>query len=203
MSSSYHLYGIARAGSVIIEYLLEKGGIPYTVSFPDKAERDTAAFRIHSPRGQIPVLITPEGDGISESLAIILYLLDRHPEIGLWPDPADKARGKTLQWLSFLAVNLYTANQRYYQTASFNGDQKAIRKGGFDDRRMIYGELDAVLSPYFVGTRLTAADLYLYMFLKWDRHVDQVLADHPNLARLYHDIDGLDYVAPVNNRQPE
>ena len=200
--SPYHLYGIANAGSVIIEYLLEKGGIPYTASYPTKVERDEVSYRAHSPRGQVPVLITPEGDGISESLGIIIYLLDRHPGIGLLPEKGDPARGKTLQWLSFLAVNLYTANQRCYQSYTFSGDHKEIKRGGFGDRCAIYGELDAIVAPYCCGETLSAADLYLYMFLKWDKRLDDVLATHPNLSALHEAVSALDYVDAVHKRQP-
>ena len=126
----YHLYGISGAGSLVIEYLLEKGQIAYDITYVDEAQRNAKSFRDLSPRGQIPLLITPEGHGLTESIAITIYLLDRHPEIGLMP-AENPERGKTLQWLSFLGVNLYTANQRYYQTHYFHGDQDVIQRKRF------------------------------------------------------------------------
>ena len=75
----YHLYGISGAGSVVIEYLLEKGQIAYDITYVDDAQRSAKSFRDLSPRGQIPLLITPEGHALTESLAIAIYLLDQHP----------------------------------------------------------------------------------------------------------------------------
>ena len=196
----YHLYGIPRAGSVVIEYLLEKGGIPYQCSFADQETRNSDAFRKMSPRGQIPILITPDGHIITESLAIIVYLLNEHPEIGLYPKD-NPAKGKTLQWLSFLAINLYTANQRYYQTASFHGDPDVIKEGGYHDRRKIYEELEAAADPYLAGQEITAADLYLFMLLNWDRELKDILLSHPKLKQLFKALKACDYVQAVNERQ--
>ena len=61
------------------------------IAFTDRLEPFTkpdnyAAFRAFSPTGQVPVLIDGE-HRIADSLAIALYLAERHP--GIWP--ADEA----------------------------------------------------------------------------------------------------------------
>ncbi len=201
-NAGYKLYGISGAGSLVVEFLLEKGNVPYHMHYPDKAERSDANFRDMSPRGQIPVLVTPDGHAMTESVAIVTYLLEHHPEIGLIPPIGDGARGAVLQWLSFLAINLYTANQRYSQTSNFSGDKDVIINGGYEDRRNIYGEIELALNPYLCGDTVTAADLYLYMQLRWDRELKDVLAHHPNMSQLYKDISALDYVQSVKARQP-
>ena len=50
-----------------------------------------------APARLVPVLRTPDGCVIGESLAIAETLAERHPEAGLWPDtPAQRA---TARWL--------------------------------------------------------------------------------------------------------
>ncbi len=50
----------------------------------------------HSPAGKVPVLVTPEVT-VWESLAILEYLADRHPEAKLWPaDPVARARARAV-----------------------------------------------------------------------------------------------------------
>ncbi|HWL05382.1 MAG TPA: glutathione S-transferase family protein [Xanthobacteraceae bacterium] len=73
-------------------FALTMAGIPFEdivipLYEPGSAER----IRAHSPAGKVPILI----DGpvsVWESLAILEYLAERHPEAGLWPrDPAVRA----------------------------------------------------------------------------------------------------------------
>lgn len=50
----------------------------------------------YSPAGKVPVLVTPEGT-VWESLAILEFLADRHPEATLWPaDPVARARARAV-----------------------------------------------------------------------------------------------------------
>ena len=51
----------------------------------------------------------------------------------------------------------------------------SFKESGFHDRIKIYDELEAALSPYLAGDECTAADLYLFMLLNWDRDLKNVL----------------------------
>lgn len=61
-------------------------------------EADTKARILeHSPSGKMPCLITDDGQGIWESLAILETLAERYPEHGLWPsDPAARAHARAI-----------------------------------------------------------------------------------------------------------
>lgn len=55
------------------------------------------ALRGYAPARTVPVMRTPEGAVVSESLAIAEELASRHPEAGLWPaDPALRATARML-----------------------------------------------------------------------------------------------------------
>ncbi|KAA9010463.1 glutathione S-transferase [Histidinibacterium aquaticum] len=50
-----------------------------------------------APARLVPVMQTPEGEVIGDTLAIAETLAERHPEAGLWPsDPAARARARWL-----------------------------------------------------------------------------------------------------------
>jgi len=50
----------------------------------------------HSPAGRVPVL-KYGNDVVWESLAIVEYLAERHPDLGIWPaDPGARARARSL-----------------------------------------------------------------------------------------------------------
>ena len=199
----FHIYGMSGAGSLIVEFILTIAGQDYTISFPDYDARQDPEFKSFSPRGQIPILVTPEGHHIGESLAITYYLLNRFPDCGLI-DPADHPNhGLVLQWLSYLATTLYNANQRYYQTKSFDGNQEAIRESGFNDRRHCYDLIEARTGDWLAGGHISAADLYLYMLLRWDRNMDQELATRPRLKRIFDQVAAVPAIKSVIDRQPK
>ena len=198
----YHLYGISGAGSLIVEFLLTLADQPYDRSFPTKEERQSPSFKSISPTGQIPVLITSEGRYLSESLAITHYLLARFPETKMIADISDQAHGACLQWLSYLATTLYPAFQRYYQTSSFDGDQDALRQSGWNDRLHCYDLIERAGEGFLAGDKISAADLYLYMLLRWDQDLDATLASRPRLKQIYHVVENLPAVQQVLADQP-
>jgi GST-like protein len=83
--SKYVLIGSEGCGSVIIELAMLKAGaefeleeIPYLEPGPD---RDRLLEL--NPLGQVPTLIMPDGDVMTESAAIILHLADAFPDAQL------------------------------------------------------------------------------------------------------------------------
>ena len=77
-TTSYKLYGIPYLGSMAIELLMEEAGIKYDIVFTTPEERSSEDFKKISPRGLVPVLITPSGQSIFEGPAIINFLLETH-----------------------------------------------------------------------------------------------------------------------------
>ena len=198
----FHLYGISGAGSLIVEFLLTLADQPYDRSFPTKEERQSPSFKSISPTGQIPVLITPEGHHLSESLAITHYLLARFPETKMIASIGEQSHGACLQWLSYLATTLYPAFQRYYQTSSFDGDQDALRQSGWNDRLRCYDLIENSGEGFISDDEISAADLYLYMLLRWDQDLDATLASRQRLKQIYHVIENLPAVQQVLANQP-
>ena len=94
---SYTVYGAAGSGSVPVEAALTLIGAPFevveAVTWEGEAERDKVAAV--NPMRQIPALVTPEGETITESAAILIWLAERHPEAALGPEPLSaEAHGK-------------------------------------------------------------------------------------------------------------
>lgn len=65
--------------------LMRHFGLPFEEILINLYEGDTRAERLcHSPTGKVPALID-DGAQVWESLAILDYLAERHPELPLWP----------------------------------------------------------------------------------------------------------------------
>ncbi|MHB1512336.1 MAG: glutathione S-transferase family protein [Acidiferrobacter sp.] len=96
------LYDLERSGNCYkIRLLLAFLGRDYErvpVALDEGAQRNPEFLRLN-PRGQIPVLITDEGEAIWDSTAILVYLARRYGgERWLPGDPLGMAR--VMQWLA-------------------------------------------------------------------------------------------------------
>lgn len=89
------------------KWALEELGIAYTSRKVDllEHEQDSAAYRAIHPLGVVPALRT--GDyTIFESVAIVLQLIDEHPEKGLAPAVGSPERALYYQWSVFACAEL-------------------------------------------------------------------------------------------------
>ncbi|OWY60300.1 glutathione S-transferase, partial [cyanobacterium TDX16] len=107
---TYTVYGAMGSGSVPVEAALTLIGAPYTVveavTWEGDSERDKVAPV--NPMRQIPALITPEGETITESAAILIWLAEQHPEAALAPEPSDPRRAQFLRWMTFVPAAVYS-----------------------------------------------------------------------------------------------
>jgi glutathione S-transferase len=100
------LHAVPDFASLIPRLVMADAGIPHAVRLHDEggASRADPAFRAVSPFGLIPAIETPEGP-VFETVAILLWLADRHPALA--PATGDPDRGRFLSWLMFTANTLH------------------------------------------------------------------------------------------------
>ena len=105
---SFILYGHRRSGSLAVELALAEIGADYEIRDIDleiEAQRDDTYAAVN-PQRKIPALVTPAGETLTESVAILLTLEARHPDAGLLPQD-QAARAQELLWLLFVATEIY------------------------------------------------------------------------------------------------
>jgi glutathione S-transferase len=69
---------------------LRHAGIPFEEINLKLRQPDTKAQILrYSPAGKVPTLLTDDGQAIWDSLAILEYLAEAHPEAKLWPHQCD------------------------------------------------------------------------------------------------------------------
>ena len=180
--ASYHVYGRAFAGSLIVEFMLREAGLDYTISFPDDAERASPEYRAKNPTGKIPVLTCPDGGQVFESLAIVQYLSKFCPH--LMPASGSVAEKTYLSVLFMLGATMYPAYHRQHHTYQYGPEAawpeiQGLARAVNDE---LYDYIEGVLNPYICGEMLTPADLYLYMISRWNLDKDAMRASRPKLA---------------------
>ncbi|NMX57546.1 glutathione S-transferase family protein [Pseudomonas sp. WS 5146] len=103
----YTLYGIDESGSCMIEIALQRCAVPWRridASSWEDGEGSDALARIN-PLKQIPTLVTPEGQVLTESAAILIHLGLEFPASELLAGN----RAQILRGLVYIAANCYSA----------------------------------------------------------------------------------------------
>ena len=106
---TYELIGSAGCGSAIVEMALALANVPYTledVPYLKPGPQRDRLLRLN-PLGQVPTLVTPDGEVMTESAAMILHLHDVAPQAGLAPLPDQPERARFLNLLIRLVAAIY------------------------------------------------------------------------------------------------
>lgn len=148
---------------------LEEAGVPFetvVVRFM-KGEHKSPEFRKLNPAGKVPALII-DGEALTENVAIVSYLNERHPEARLMPMPVgllDKHR--QLADLCYCASTLHPLVTRIRMSAFFGGEEAAakvyaIASSAMQEHfRLIESRL-AAQGPWWYGRHWSMVDAYLY-----------------------------------------
>ncbi|MGY2399261.1 glutathione S-transferase N-terminal domain-containing protein [Pseudomonas sp. SDO5271_S396] len=103
----YTLYGIDESGSCMIEIALQRCGVPWRrvdASSWATGEGSDELARIN-PLKQVPTLVTPNGQVLTESAAILIHLGLEYPSSELLAGN----RAQILRGLVYIAANCYSA----------------------------------------------------------------------------------------------
>src|SRR5512145_3307608 len=103
------IFGAVGSGSVPIEATLTLLGIPHevieVVTWEDEAARKLV--ETVNPLRQVPALVLPSGEVVTESAAILIYLADLHPQARLAPGLGDPKRAQYLRWMAYVSAAIY------------------------------------------------------------------------------------------------
>jgi len=184
----YTLYYSPGTASLVVHWLLIELGIEHELKLVDLDARahKSPEYLALNPSGVVPTLIV-DGEAVTECAALTLLLAERHPEAGLEPARASRARALYLQWVVYLANSLQPAFRIWFYAAEAAGvDNADAAKARARERiEAVNARLDAHLSahgPYICGEQLTAVDFLATMLLRWSRNMPKPATDWPALA---------------------
>jgi glutathione S-transferase len=175
-------------------YLAEKGlDVPTEQIDIISGQNRTPEFRRKNPAGGLPVLELDDGTCLPESLAIIEYFEELHPEppmIGT--TPLERARTRALERIAELGVLGRIATIFQNTHPFFAGRVKQSPEAAESARSILDGNL-AILDdkigahPFVAGARPTIADCTLFAALEFGAFAGVPLdAKRANVNRWYH-----------------
>ena len=190
------LYGAAASGSVAVEAALTLLGQPYQLiegaTWLDEAARRRVAA--DNPLRQLPTLVLPSGEVMTESAAILIWLADAHPEAGLAPLPGDPLRGPFLRWMLYVAAAIYALHWIKPDPARIGAPPELNGRvvDAVHDRiaacwRMMDGQMTP--APYLLGDRLSMLDLYVAVISRFGPWRRRFYEAAPTMAPVVRRVD--------------
>lgn len=188
---SYILYGCRRSGSLTVELALSEIGVDYEVRDVDlelEAQRDELYATIN-PHRKIPALVTPRGETLTESAAILLTLEERHPEAALLPPPGSAERARALRSLLFVATELYPLVEinDYPERFALSVDcAPALRETARSlwRERWLLVERRIEGDPFLLPSGFCLSDVYIAVVSRWAQQDDWRPTHVPKVERL-------------------
>ena len=179
------------ACSMAAHITLNEIGAPFDLDKTDTEAGKTESggdFHAISPNGYVPALVTPGGDVITENPAVLQFLADLAPDLGLAPMNGTLERTRLQEVLNFVSSELHKAFGPFFSGADLDLDTRTKAEANVACR---IDHIERSLSddrPYLLGETFSVADAYVFVVLNWTNFVGIDLAPWPKtltyMARL-------------------
>ncbi len=189
--ATYTLFWHPRVSSLAPQAVLEEVSVDYDmrrIDVESREQKSEAYLRIN-PNGLLPALLIEDGSPIFESAGIVMYLADHYPEAGLAPGVSERDRAHYYQWMLYMATTVYPTFSHYYRPHDFTADPtdtQKIKQRAAQDLIPRWQILDDALadSPWLLGERFSACDIYMQMMAIWYDPPQAFLERFKNVARV-------------------
>lgn len=155
-------------GSAIVEAALVIAEAPYErVEIDYESPAGKAVLLERNPLAQVPTVIAPDGLALSESAALVQIVDELAPQAGLLPPVGDPLRREALRWLVFFVAAIYPTFT-YGDNPAKWGSGEPLKAATNAHREALWRHLEGVArGPWFLGSRLSALDLYVAVMANW------------------------------------
>lgn len=198
----YTLYGTDESGSCMIEIALQRCGVPWhrvDASSWQEGEGSEALARIN-PLKQIPTLVTPDGQVLTESAAILIHLGLEFPDSQLLSGD----RAQILRGLVYIAANCYSSIGIIDYPQRWLGDADEAVKAQLTTgtRRYLHQAwiafADQFAEQLFASNNQpNALGIMAAAVSRWDAAREALQATRPGFAQTLAQVDADPVVAPV------
>lgn len=192
----FKVFGAAASGSVPIEATLTLLGIQHEVIEAVTWEDEAARKRVEAvnPLRQVPALVLPSGEIMTESAAILMHLADSHPEACLAPGIGHPLRAQYLRWMAYVLAEIYALFW-------IKGDAMRIAASKEDTARVIgrvhdriaecWAKMDEQIAPgrYILGDTLSVLDLYVTVISRFGPWRTRFYRAAPKMAAIVRRVD--------------
>ena len=190
------LYGAAGSGSVAVEAALTLLDIPFTLIEGATWQTESARQRVAGQNAllQIPTLVGPDGQVLTESAAILVHLADTHPQARLSPGLDSALRGQFLRWMFFVSSAIYALHwikPDVGRIGAPEGARDEVVQAVHERIAFCWRVMDAQLTPsaYLLGDDLSVLDLYVAVVSRFGPWRERFHAEAPRMTAAIRRVD--------------
>lgn len=182
------LYYRPGSSSLTIHLSLEVFGIDYDSELIRKEDLKSPNYLKLNPQGLVPCLVD-DNLAISQNLAILQYLDAKFPQANLFGGNDLATKTLAWQWLAFCNTDLHKSfvpifhKNLYSKDPEVNAHIKEVAAQKIKDYLVLFEE--QLEGREYLAGKLSAADLYLFVILRWVRHFKFLPEKSTNLNALF------------------
>lgn len=198
MDKPFTIFSALGSGGVPVEAAMTLIGLPFEVIEAPTWEGEAEAAKVAAinPLKQIPALVTPDGETITESAAILIWLADRYPAARLGPALDDPARAQFLRWMTFIPASIYSLFWVRDDPSRLGGPDPEVQariKAATAERILdCWRMMESQMSPgrYLLGEELSVLDLYVAVVSRWGPRRVRFYEAAPRMTEVVKRVDG-------------
>jgi GST-like protein len=190
------LYGAQASGSIAVEAALTLLGVPYELiegaTWAEPSARDRVA-PVNAMR-QVPTLVLPGGEIMTESAAILIDLADRYPDARLAPRPTDPRRRQYLRWMVYVSSAIYSLHwikPDVRRIGAPEQSRESVVDAVHERIAFCWRHMDGQLSPgrFLLGDELGVLDLYVTVVSRFGPWRERFYEVAPRMAPVVRRVD--------------
>lgn len=197
MAGKFVIYGARGSGSVPVEAALTLLDIPHDIVEAATWEGAAEQAKVEkvNPLKQIPTLVWPGGEVMTESAAMLISLADLNPDSHLAPGPMERKRAQFLRWMVFIPASIYSLYWIRDDPTRLHPDPEigaAIKARTAERIADCWRIMDAELrpsGPYLLGGEMTVLDLYVTVVSRWGPRRKVFYEVAPHMADVVRRVD--------------
>ncbi|WP_191487307.1 glutathione transferase GstA [Pseudomonas sp. FEN] len=184
------LYYVPNTCSLSPHIVLRELGLPFELVRVDNQSKITEHgedFLKINPKGYVAALQLDDGRVLSEGAAIVQFLADLKPEVGLAPANGSWERSRLQEMLNFISGEVHGGMGPLFNRAIPDEVKAIFRDKLYKRFALLSNTLEQ--QDYLLGEYFSVADAYLFSVLRWTAFLDLDLGPWPALERFMARID--------------
>jgi len=158
------LYYSPGACSLADHIALHEAGMKFDlakVNLKTHTLEDGRSFTNINPKGYVPALQFDDGEVLTENVAILSLIADKHPQLMV---PGQFGRYRLLEMLAFISTEIHKAFKPLFHSDASEAEK--IKAAEIIEKQLTF-IATRMKGPYLFGNEATVADAYLFVMIMW------------------------------------